>query len=311
MAFRLPSLQALVVFETCARQLSFTKAAGELHVTVVAVSRMVARLEEALGFNLFVRSRGGLSLTNQGQRLLASVSSGFKQIGATIDELRQEQAQRDVVTLAVYSGFAATWLLPRFPDFLAAFPTVTLRLQVMAGRHHGPLEGADLGILLDASGRNGKLKAVCPEIILPVCSPDYLVNVGSVDAPASGKQHTLIHVEPTSFGWSDYFKAADLHRCAQAKEVHYTDPSLALQGAMLGQGTVLGWLLATSTLINAGKVVPAGSKYIHTGHNYVLAKGANSSTSETERVSQWLIHEMTDDLRRVQPVLDSLVRIAS
>jgi len=66
MSLRLPSLQALVVFETSARLLSFTKAAGELNVTPVAVSRMVARLEDALGFRLFERTKLGLTLTDRG-----------------------------------------------------------------------------------------------------------------------------------------------------------------------------------------------------------------------------------------------------
>jgi len=80
-AARLPSLDALKVFEAAARHLSFTRAAGELAVTQSAVSRAIKTVEDGLGLALFNRYNRRLELTEAGERLArarrspASVSS--------------------------------------------------------------------------------------------------------------------------------------------------------------------------------------------------------------------------------------------
>ena len=56
----LPSLTALQCFETSARHLNFTSAAGELNLTQSAVSRQVRNLEERVGVDLFVRNKKNL-----------------------------------------------------------------------------------------------------------------------------------------------------------------------------------------------------------------------------------------------------------
>src|ERR1700712_2005585 len=124
MGLRLPSLQALLVFEAAARHLSLTRAAAELNVTPVAVSRMVARLEDALGFKLFERTKTGLVLTDEGAKLKVAVASGFGEVIDTIDELKSRQEQGETVTLSISSGFASQWLLPRHERFYEAFPAV-------------------------------------------------------------------------------------------------------------------------------------------------------------------------------------------
>ena len=57
---------------------------------------------------------------------------------------------------------------------------------------------------------------------------------------------------------------------ASAKQASYFDADLALQGAMLGHGVLLGWLLAIAAPLNTGAVVPASDRLVETGCNYVL-----------------------------------------
>ena len=60
---RLPSLNGVKAFEAAARAGSFAAAAGELHVTPAAVSRLVRLLEQRLGLDLFDRHANRLTLT--------------------------------------------------------------------------------------------------------------------------------------------------------------------------------------------------------------------------------------------------------
>ena len=67
MSFR--SFDALKVFDVVARHMSFTTAAEELHVTKSAISYQIKMLENRLGFKVFHRKPGNLSLTDKGFKL--------------------------------------------------------------------------------------------------------------------------------------------------------------------------------------------------------------------------------------------------
>jgi predicted transcriptional regulator len=73
----LPPLSSLRSFEAVARQLSFSKAAEELHVTPGAVSQQIRGLEELLGAKLFDRTRRWVALTDIAVRMLPDIQAGL------------------------------------------------------------------------------------------------------------------------------------------------------------------------------------------------------------------------------------------
>ena len=81
MAFPLPPLAAIRVFEAAARHLSFTKAAAELGMTQAAVSYQIKLLEERVGAPLFLRQPRQVALTEAGRRLAPAVTEAFAILG--------------------------------------------------------------------------------------------------------------------------------------------------------------------------------------------------------------------------------------
>ena len=69
---KLPPLNWLRAFESSARQLSFTDAARELHMTQSAVSQQIKALENYLGKTFFIRKPRSLELTVDAQKLFAN-----------------------------------------------------------------------------------------------------------------------------------------------------------------------------------------------------------------------------------------------
>ena len=61
------------IFDAVARQGSFNKAAQQLHLTPSAISHAIAVMEEELGFALLKRSRAGIRLTGEGERMISPV----------------------------------------------------------------------------------------------------------------------------------------------------------------------------------------------------------------------------------------------
>src|SRR5882724_7580572 len=84
---RLPALDALRVFESAARHLSFTRAAEELHVTQAAVSHRINALETELGLALFRRLNRRLELTEDGEGLVVGVREGLMRMVRAVAEL--------------------------------------------------------------------------------------------------------------------------------------------------------------------------------------------------------------------------------
>lgn len=120
-------LNALRAFEASARHLSFTRAAGELHVTQAAVSHHVKALEQQLGLKLFRRLPRGLLLTDGGQTLLPELREAFDRLAGAVERARAGRS-RGALSLSLVATFALSWLVPRLPRFHAAHPGIELRL---------------------------------------------------------------------------------------------------------------------------------------------------------------------------------------
>src|SRR3954470_21857903 len=102
---RLPSLDLIRGFEAAARQLSFTRAGAELHVTQSAVSRQIKTLEDHLGAQLFTRLNRALKLTPEGESLYATAQSVMRQIEDATERLSARGDPR-LLTVTTTLSFA-------------------------------------------------------------------------------------------------------------------------------------------------------------------------------------------------------------
>ena len=98
MAQSLPPLGWFRCFESAAQHQSFTAAAEELGLTQSAVSQQIRLLESRLGCRLFDRKPRGISLTDDGRKLLPEITRA-------IDALRSatqpyEQTHTEILTIA-------------------------------------------------------------------------------------------------------------------------------------------------------------------------------------------------------------------
>jgi len=127
---RLPSLNGLRAFECAARHMSFTRAAEELNVTQTAISHQIRRLEDELGVRLFMRSKDGLTLTDEGNAYFPGVRSAFLELRHSTERL-QEVNNQSVLTISTLVSVASKWLLPRLPSFREAHPEIDVRISAL------------------------------------------------------------------------------------------------------------------------------------------------------------------------------------
>jgi DNA-binding transcriptional LysR family regulator len=128
----IPSLDDLRAFETVARLGSVRAAANELALTHGAVSRRVAKLTADLGFRLIEPFGRGVRLTREGERLAASASSAFGEIGDALREIRAG-LERAPIVLSCERSLAMRWLIPRLSAFQDKYPDIEVQLSTGGG----------------------------------------------------------------------------------------------------------------------------------------------------------------------------------
>lgn len=117
------------VFLTVAACGGFTRAAEKLHFTQSGVSHTVAALESELGVPLFVRNRGGVTLTADGRTLLPYIQALWD------DANRLEQKAADLqgletglVRVATFNSVSVQWLPYMLKSFREKYPHIDFEL---------------------------------------------------------------------------------------------------------------------------------------------------------------------------------------
>lgn len=291
-------LSILRSFEAAARTGSFQAAASELSLTPSAISHAVRKLERTLGTALFEREGRTVRLSADGKTLM-----GY--IGRAFDELRlgMERVSTRVPTLLrLYSApsFAAQWLAPRLPEFLALHPGLQVRLSADAEAPRYQKDEYDAGIAYGAPSSQGDLDVVPlpEEMVTPLCTPDV---AKSITSPKDLLNATLIESDNKKIRWSAWFAA----NCLQApppKGLRFDRSFLAIAAASDGMGVALESTLLAKREIEKGWLVPAVPGPVtnvhYTGHYLVIPAGARQR--RTARLfSDWLIASLTSERRIV------------
>jgi DNA-binding transcriptional LysR family regulator len=116
----------LAAFRAVAQTLSFSLAAGRMHITQPALSQRIQNLERALGLTLFVRDRKGVRLTDAGVRLLRYCQVKDHMESELLVELKgtSDGTLGGHLRLAAYSSVLHSVIVPALSDFLRANPSI-------------------------------------------------------------------------------------------------------------------------------------------------------------------------------------------
>jgi LysR family transcriptional regulator, glycine cleavage system transcriptional activator len=291
----LPSPGSLFMFEAAARHLNFTHAAREFNVTQSAMSRSIGLLESHLGMSLFRRLPSGLELTEEGQVLSGAVGLGFRQVESTLRDLRSCLGDAGKVRLSVSSAFAMHWFMPRMDRFRNSNPDIDLRFQLVHGEPAGPVNDADLAIRYLANPNNDLRWQLTEEIVLPVCSPDYLSRYGGLDANSDLSRHVLAHLSGTTrIPWSRYLTDFGYPSPHDSHSMTFSDYALVVQAAVKGRAIALGWWHVVANELAQHTLVPASHHQLITGDSYFLvAPGERPLRKSVTLVRDWLLEEMS------------------
>ena len=250
---RLPPLKALLAFEAAARCGSFAQGAEELHVTPSAVSHQIQLLEGALGVTLFQRRAGRAVLTDPGVLYARELEKAFGVI-LEATHLVARQPRRDPFVIASGPSFAAKWLRPRLPTFMAAYPDIKVRLTTLSDVDESGGRGFDVAIAYgQPHGTRHEHQALLVERLRPMCSPSLAADL-DLRTPRDLTRATLIHSK-NALTWQDYFRRIEQPDIGSTRELWIDRSAMAIEAAVEGFGVVLESQILTEREILDGRLV--------------------------------------------------------
>jgi len=233
----LPSLNALRVFESAARHLSFTIAGKELHITQSAVSRQVKCLEDELGVNLFLRHHRSITLTEKGETLLQiskplfdQLSDGMKKLGENTSELR----------IKVQPTFTNKWLIPRIEDFQKTHSKICVRLTTGSKNIDFHVEDYDMAVTIGSIDDDNIVQhLIFPESLTPVCSPKFIEGDTPLKSFEDIQYYPLLHTESSQKDWYNWIYQKGIENVSLKRHHFFELEMSAIQAAISGLGIAL------------------------------------------------------------------------
>lgn len=254
---RLPALTALRAFEAAARLGSVTAAAAELAVTQGAISRQIRLLEEDMKQPLFRRLHRGIELTPAGQKLSASMTDAFFQIGYAVADLKRPG---DVVSVKAPPTFAIRWLLPRLVEFRRLHPGIKLEVAT-AWDDVVDLDREDFDCGITGCGEPTVRRPhyiwveLVKETILPVCTPAYARKMGAPHTAADFARHTLLHPTPDRSDWRLWMEGWGGGRFDVSGGQTFETIDHAIRAAETGLGVAIAELSLLADQIELGQLI--------------------------------------------------------
>jgi LysR family glycine cleavage system transcriptional activator len=283
---KLPFLNGIRAFEAAARAGSFTKAAGELHVTPAAISRMVQLLEQRLGVPLFERKANRLTPTAAGRAYQGGLTQIFDQLANLTAQVTALAGSR-VLTVGVGPTFATRWLIPRLADFQKKEPEVEVRFAT-GGATLPYNDDWTCGVRLgDGHWPGFMAERLFAADLTPVCSPALAKRLKS---PDDLRDATLLRVAHASDEWPRWFKAAELAKIrARGPEFEYYGQ--AMQAAADGVGVAMGISPYADDDLKAGRLVAPFKLSVSKGeHWYLIYREARKDEPAFVAFRAWIMH---------------------
>ena len=124
------TLRQIKIFLSASKQMSFTRAAEELHISAPAISMQIKEMEEDMGVTLFVRDNKKIALTTAGEYFLVyarRVSSTLIEANNMMERLRGTE----VKALKIGLVSTAKYFLPQMlVEFKKDYPNLQIKIEV-------------------------------------------------------------------------------------------------------------------------------------------------------------------------------------
>jgi LysR family transcriptional regulator for bpeEF and oprC len=187
-------LHGVLVFLSVVETRSFSETARGLGVSTSAVSAAVARLEQKLAVRLLNRTTRRVVPTPEGLEFYQRC----KQIVADLEQAetavgRSGQQPSGRLRIGMPAALGRMWVIPHLPDFVQAFPSVSLEIVIGDFLTASDREGLDAAIQVGELPSSRMIVRKLASADYVVCgAPGYITLRGRPQKPSDLKDHICI-----------------------------------------------------------------------------------------------------------------------
>jgi LysR family glycine cleavage system transcriptional activator len=302
----LPSVDALVAFESAARHQSFTRAAAELNLTQGAISRQIRVLEDRLGSSLFQRVRQRVILTDAGRAYLLEVRRILDGLESATLRLMTVGESKNVLNLAVLPAVTTHWLLPRLPDFFNKHPSISVNCAIRLSPFDFATDPFDAAFHYGAPIWAGAVvHHLMDEELVPVCSPAYKAS-RRIRRPEDLARIPLLHLTTRPAAWADWFTKANIPAANAFQGSMFENFAMISTAAVSGLGAALVPSYFVEEELKLGTLVAVASAQRSKSAYYLVIPETKVGTPHVESFVRWIAEESKNTgaaKRRRRPVL--------
>ncbi len=210
------------------------------------MTRTIKKLEDELGCPLFLRSKKGMRLTPEGERLYAHIRIAMEHIEAGESELTESRnLQKGTVYIAASEVALRCLLLPVLKAYRLLYPGIHIRIsnhstpQAIDALRDG---SADIAVVTTPTAQTASLceTAVRPITEVPVCSPYFKELADGPVSLAELTSYPLITLGRDTASFAFYSALFSQHGAAYKPDIEActADQILPMVQADLGVGFV-------------------------------------------------------------------------
>ena len=236
------NIQDLLAFVAVAKDRSFTQAAARLGASQSALSRTVRRLEDQIGVRLLTRTTRNVSLTEAGERLLATVAPRLDEIESemvALGALRERPAGTVRITASDHAAETIVW--PKLAAALRDYPDIRVEMVSDNGFVDIAAQGLDAGVRLGESIEKDMIAVrIGPDQrLIPVATPHYFSEHPAPQTPQDLVGHNCINLRligsGTIYAW-EFEQNGKPIRVRVDGQLIFSSVGLAVEAARRGYG---------------------------------------------------------------------------
>lgn len=262
-----------------------TRAAQELGVSQVAITRAVQLLEGRIGSTLFSRQNKQLALTPAGEEYYRVVNQILDELSAATDRVTRSQDQHlRIWSLSLFNW----WLFPRLRQFLSENPDI--KVEITSSNRLDNLQSSEFDAIIRESSSQTEVGpgvlSLPPIELTPVCAPEpHFQDLRNVEDLA---RYTLLHSAYRPDAWSEWLSFAGCDTVDATTGLFMDNSGYCFHAALEGVGIALGQLSLVGDALKRGKLIQPFPAVLVTGKRYHLITNMTRRTPALKKFVRWI-----------------------
>jgi LysR family transcriptional regulator, glycine cleavage system transcriptional activator len=293
---RKPPLSALRAFESAARLGGIRKASRELMIDHAVISRHVRDLQAELGVELVKPSSAKFELTKQGAGLSEKLTAAFSDMYLAVEQVAGFSAH-NILRICCIHGFAHRWLLHHLQEFGARHPQIETNLLSINEAQEMAATEYDVSILYGTmENANPRQKMLLRPRIHAVAHPE----IAKIFDGKPGNfalyidTQTLLH-DGDPQQWRRWLEVATGHTPAPHRNLSFSNASICIEAALLGQGVALANDVLVKTELAAGKLVSLWPEPVFLDCYYLQLSEHSRHKQDCRKFVDWMTTSIAND----------------